>query len=252
MTISAGVGSPRRAGAARDPTAIIGAMKHPRLDPETFPTTASAVTLWGPAGEIEAATAVPEADDERLGTAIVCHPHPLHGGTMQNKVVTMAERSLRESGLRTLRFNFRGVGASAGHYDDGNGEMDDLIAVAQWVRRVRPVDQLWLAGFSFGSYVAWRAARHLSPAHMTLIAPPVAKWPFAAIVAPACPVLVLQGDLDDVAPPQPVVEWVLSMPDAPTLVRLPEADHFFHRRLMDLRGAIKHQAKAHLPPRVGG
>lgn len=227
-------------------------MKHPRLDPETFPAAASAVTLWGPAGEIEAATAVPEADDERLGTAIVCHPHPLHGGTMHNKVVTMTERALRESGLRTVRFNFRGVGASAGTYDDGDGEMDDLVAVAGWVRRVRPVDQLWLAGFSFGSYVAWRAARHLSPAHVTLIAPPVAKWPFAAIVPPACPVLVLQGDLDEVAPPQPVVEWVLSMPDPPTLVRLPDADHFFHRRLMDLRGAIKHQVKVHLPPRVGG
>jgi alpha/beta superfamily hydrolase len=227
-------------------------MKHPRLAPETFPAAASALTLWGPAGGIEAATAVPEPEDERLGTVIVCHPHPLHGGTMQNKVVTMAERSLRESGLRTVRFNFRGVGASAGTYDDGNGEMDDLIAVAEWVRRVRPVDQLWLAGFSFGAFVAWRAARHLSPAHVTLIAPPVAKWPFAAIVAPACPVLVIQGDADDVAPPQPVVEWVLSMPDPPTLVRLPEADHFFHRRLMDLRGAIRHQVKAHLPPRAGG
>lgn len=209
------------------------------------------VLLTGPAGAIEAATAVPAPGDERLGTAIVCHPHPLHGGTMDNKVVTMTERALRESGLRTVRFNFRGVGASAGTYDDGRGEMEDLIAVAEWVRRVRPVDALWLAGFSFGSFVAWRAARHLHPAHVTLIAPPVEKWPFAAIVAPACPVLVIQGEADDVAPPQPVVDWVMSMADPPTLVRLPEADHFFHRRLMDLRGAIRHQVKAHLPPKAG-
>jgi alpha/beta superfamily hydrolase len=226
-------------------------MKDARLQPEAFPAVPAAVTLWGPAGEIEAATAVPEPGDERLGTAIICHPHPLHGGTMQNKVVTMVERALRESGLRTVRFNFRGVGASAGHYDDGNGEMEDLLAVAEWVRRVRPADQLWLAGFSFGSYVAYRATRHLSPDHLMLIAPPVEKWPFESLLAPDCPWLVIQGDLDDVAPPQPVIEWVLSMPDPPTLVRLPDADHFFHRRLMDLRGAIKHQLKAHLPASVG-
>jgi len=218
-----------------------------RLDPATFPQADAKLSLFGPAGELEAATREPDAAHQRPGTAIICHPHSLHGGNLDNKVVTMTERALRESGLRTVRFNFRGVGASAGSYDEGNGEMEDLVAVAQWVRKVRPDDQLWLAGFSLGSFVVYKAARHLTPDFLILIAPPVAKWPFQAIVAPACPWLVVQGDADDIAPPQAVVEWVLSMPDPPALIRLPDADHFFHRRLMDLRGAIKHQIKAHLP-----
>src|SRR5262252_3161195 len=94
-------------------------------------------TLPGPAGVLEAATALPESADARRGTAIICHPHSQHGGTMHNKVVTIIERSLRELGLATVTFNFRGVGESAGSYDDGRGETDDLLAVAGWVQQVR-------------------------------------------------------------------------------------------------------------------
>jgi alpha/beta superfamily hydrolase len=116
--------------------------------PAHFPDAASELLLPGPAGSLELAIELPEPELARAGTAILCHPHPLHRGTMHNKVVTMAERSLRELGLRTVRFNFRGVGASEGEYDDGRGETLDLLAVAEWVQKARPNDALWLCGFS--------------------------------------------------------------------------------------------------------
>ncbi len=217
--------------------------------PAAFPQQATTFLLPGPAGAIEVAVEVPEPAEARLGTAVICHPHPLHGGTMHNKVVTITDRSLRELGLRTVRFNFRGVGASAGAHDEGNGEMDDLLAVCEWVQRVRPNDVLWLAGFSFGSYVAARAARHLPKlAQLVSIAPPVEKYAFAALPHPHAPWLVVQGEDDDVAPPQPVRDWVRAMPDPPQLVLMPEAGHFFHRKLMDLRGALKNAVRPNLPP----
>jgi alpha/beta superfamily hydrolase len=218
--------------------------------PSSFPAAASELRLTGPAGAIEALADVPEPEHERTGTAIVCHPHPLHGGSLHNKVVVMVERIVRELGLRTLRFNFRGVGASAGEYDEGRGETLDLLAVAEWVQRVRPNDALWLAGFSFGSYVALLAARHLPVKQMISIAPPVGRWDFSAAIAPPCPWLVVQGEDDDVVEPQKVFDWIEAMPDKPTLVRMPETGHFFHRRLMDLRGAIKNGVRANLPAKL--
>src|SRR6202012_4178642 len=109
-------------------------------DPDSFPDQAASFALNGPAGKLEVIGDVAERPGARRGTAIVCHPHPLQGGTMHNKVVTMVERSLRELGLDTLRFNFRGTGESEGSYDEGNGEGDDLAAVAAWVRKLRPDD----------------------------------------------------------------------------------------------------------------
>lgn len=220
--------------------------------PDAFPDGAAPFFLAGPAGALEVATARPARRDARLGTAIVCHPHSLHGGSMDNKVVTMSARALIESGLNVVRFNFRGVGQSAGVYDDGNGELADLLAVVAWVRRVRPVDKLWLAGFSFGSFVAYKAVRHATPDYLILIAPPVAKWPFDAVLPPPCPCLVIQGDADDIAPPGPVATWAEGLGDGVALVRLPGADHFFNRRLMDLRGAIKHPIREALPPPDAG
>jgi uncharacterized protein len=217
-------------------------------NPRQFPETASELRLSGPAGAIEAVAEVPEPQSARAGVALICHPHPLHGGTMHNKVVVMIERSLRELGLRTLRFNFRGVGASHGEHDDGRGETLDVLALAEWLRQVRPNDALWLAGFSFGSYVALLAARHLPVKQMISIAPPVGRWDFSAAIAPPCPWLVVQGEDDDVVEPQAVFDWIDAMADKPTLVRMPETGHFFHRRLMDLRGAIKNAVRGNLPP----
>ena len=216
--------------------------------PDAFPAAAAEFMLAGPAGRLEVATDVPEPGCARAGVAILCHPHPLGGGTLRNKVVTMLDRSLRELGLATVRFNFRGVGESEGSFDEGNGEMADLLAVAEWVQRVRPGDALWLAGFSFGAYVAAKAARHLPVKQLILVAPPVQKYPIAALPHPPCPWLVVQGEDDDVVDPQAVFDWVAETRDPPLLVRMPQTGHFFHRKLMDLRGAVKNAVKGNLPP----
>ena len=223
----------------------------PASSPAAFPGSSAPITLRGPAGPIEAAVGVPVEGDARLGSAIICHPHPQHGGTMHNKVVTIIERALRESGLATVTFNFRGVGASAGSYGDGNGETEDLIAVASWAQQVRPDTALWLAGFSFGSYVALRAAAALPVRQLISVAPPVGRWDFAALTPPPCPWLVIQGEQDEVVDAAAVYAFVAAQDPAPTLVRMPETGHFFHRRLMDLRGAIKNGVRANLPPRAG-
>ena len=215
--------------------------------PTTFPSEPATLTLAGPAGLIEAATDVPKPEDARRGVAIICHPHPLHGGTMQNKVVTMIDRALRELGFATVRFNFRGVGKSEGVHDNGHGETLDLLAVAEWAQRVRPDDALWLAGFSFGSYVAARAARHLPVRQMISVAPPVAKWSFDKLPAFAAPWLVIQGEDDDIAEPQAVRDWLKRTEHPPQLVELPATGHFFHGKLMDLRGAIKNAVRTNLP-----
>jgi alpha/beta superfamily hydrolase len=221
---------------------------NPIIAPAEFPAAAAALTLPGPAGILEAATNVPEAADARAGVAVICHPHPLQGGTMHNKVVTTLERSLRELGLATVVFNFRGTGASQGTYDDGVGETDDLIAVARWAQHARPQEALWLAGFSFGSYVTARAAPQLPVRQMISVAPPVGRWDFSPLASPLCPWLIVQGETDEIVDPQAVYAWVAAQPEPPTLVRMPQTSHFFHGRLLDLRGAIKNGVRANLPP----
>ena len=220
--------------------------------PTAFPSDSANVQLRGGAGAIEAVASAPDEKHARKGIAVVCHPHPLQGGTMHNKVVTMIERSLRELGLATIIFNFRGVGASEGTFDDGRGETDDVLAIAEWAQRVRPDDALWLAGFSFGSYVAARAAPQLPVRQMLSVAPPIGRWDFNSLASPLCPWLIIQGEADEVVDPEAVYAWVAAHPDPPALVRMPETGHFFHRRLMDLRGAIKNGVRSNLPPRVDG
>ena len=216
--------------------------------PTPFPEHSSTLILPGPAGALEVAVDLPDADDARAGYAIVCHPHPLEGGTMHNKVVTMAARSLRELGLATLRFNFRGVGASEGSYDNGRGETLDLLAVAQWAAQARPQWTPWLAGFSFGAWISLLGARHVPAMQVISIAPPAGRWDFSAVLPPACPWLVIQGEADDVVAPQAVYDWLAKLEASPTLVKMPDTGHFFHRRLMDLRGAIKNGVRRNLPP----
>ncbi len=217
-------------------------------DPTRFPDQAASFMLDGPAGKLELISETADPAAARRGVAVICHPHPLQGGTMHNKVVTMVERALRESGLDTVRFNFRGTGNSEGSYDEGRGEGDDLAAVVAWVRRVRDGDAIWLAGFSFGSYVSIAQAAALRADALVSIAPPVGRWEFETIALPDCPWLIVQGEEDEVVEPQAVFDWVDALPQRPELVRMPETSHFFHRRLMDLRGAIKHAVRSWLPP----
>ena len=212
-----------------------------------FPSESTTLLLDGPVGALEVAVDRSEAAPLPV-VAIICHPLPIEGGTMHNKVVTMLARSLRELGLDTVRFNFRGTGNSEGSFDDGVGEADDLRAVVAWVRAQRPDAALWLAGFSFGAYVSLRMAAELQPSMLVSIAPPVRRsWDFDSLVPPTCPWLVIQGEADEVVDPQAVFDWIDTMRDPPDLVRMPDTGHFFHRKLMDLRGAIKHGVRAYLP-----
>jgi alpha/beta superfamily hydrolase len=220
--------------------------------PGEFPAEHGEFILRGPAGALECAADVPEPAEERPATVIMCHPHPEHGGTMRNKVVTIIERSMRELGLRTVRFNFRGAGESEGSFDDGYGETDDLFAVAEWVRHVRPDDSLWLGGFSFGSYVALRAALNLDIGQLISIAPPVDRYAFDSLHHPECPWLVIQGDEDEVVSIDAVKDWVGKLKPPPELIVMQEADHFFHRRIMDLRGLLKNGVRDQLPEPVAG
>jgi len=220
----------------------------PFPDPSAFPDQLTEFTLQGPAGSLEAISDVAERPGARRGVAVICHPNSKDGGTMHNKVVTMLERSLRECGMDTLRFNFRSAGESAGEYDNGKGESDDLAAAVAWVRKVRPNDVLWLAGFSFGSYVTLRNAAKLKAEALISIAPPVGRWEHETLALPSCPWLVVMGEDDEVVEPQAVFDWIDSLEPPPELVRMPETGHFFHRRLMDLRGAVKHWAHDYLPP----
>ena len=217
-------------------------------DPIAQPAGADATpTIPGPAGRIEAAFDAAEAPALPI-LAIVCHPLPTEGGTMHNKVVTMAARALRESGVATLRFNFRGVGASDGAFDDGTGELDDLRAVAGWARERFPGHALWLAGFSFGAWVSLRAAEELGAAALISIAPPVGRsWAFGDIALPTMPWLVIQGDADEIVDANAVRDWVTGLPSPPVLVEMPDTSHFFHRKLMDLRGALKNGIRGWLP-----
>ena len=198
-----------------------------------------AVVIPGPAGDLQAMWGAGTAGDGRV--AVVCHPHPLHGGSMDNKVVTTLLRTWRDAGVATLRFNFRGTGASAGVHDEGRGEIDDLLAVVAWLRDLQGCHRLQLAGFSFGAWVAAAAAarlpRDVRLERLVLVAPPVQYEGFAALAVPAG-TLVVQGEADDVVDPAAVRAWVASRPLPPELLSFAEAGHFFHGRLTELKAAL--------------
>ena len=174
----------------------------------------------------------------RTGFGVVCHPHPLHGGTLQNKVVHTLARALQEQGMPTLRFNYRGVGQSAGVYDEGRGEGDDALAVIAWGRARWPETALVLAGFSFGAMVALRIAPTAQPVRLITVAPPVTRAQFADIEPPPCPWLIVQGEADELVDYREVQAWAARFNPPPLLRLLPGVDHFFHGRLHELRAAV--------------
>jgi alpha/beta superfamily hydrolase len=220
------------------------------IQSDEFPASRHEFFLRGPAGKLECVADVPKPADERPATIVICHPHPLHGGTMHNKVVTIMGRSMRELGLRTIRFNFRGAGESEGEHDEGYGETDDLFAVTEWVRRGRPNDELWLGGFSFGSFITVRAAQNLKLGQLISIAPPVDRFEFSKLQHPNCPWLVIQGDEDEVVCVEDVACWIEKLEPPPEFLIMEQAGHFFHRRLMDLRGLLKNGVCPNLPEKT--
>ncbi len=147
-------------------------------------------------------------------------------------------RAFVAQGAATLRFNFRGVGASAGSYDEGRGETEDLLAVVRAGQARLPGLPLWLGGFSFGSFVALRGERRAGAARLVTVAPPVGRWDFGAIAAPACPWLVIQGDRDELVDANAVSAWVVQLAPHASVVRLPDAEHFFHGRLAEVKQAV--------------
>lgn len=215
-----------------------------------FPAESSTLALTGPAGALEVAVDPPDAEVAPLPlVAIICHPLPTEGGTMHNKVVTMVARSLRELGATTVRFNFRGTGDSEGTFDNGIGEQDDLRAVAAWVRAQRPGDTLWLAGFSFGAFVSIRASETLEPTTLISLAPPFGRRDFGDLsTVPTMPWLVVMGEDDEIVEPEEVYRWLEDAePPQLQLVKMPATTHFFHGKLVDLRGVIKNTARHWLP-----
>jgi uncharacterized protein len=196
------------------------------------------LTIPGPAGALQAIADEAEGDPQPR-YAVVCHPHPLYGGTMDNKVVYTVARALQSVGIATLRFNFRGVGASEGAYDEGRGETQDAAAVADYGAARWPGKRLVLAGFSFGSYVALRLAGERQPAYLVTVAPPVSLFDLAALPPPRCPWLIVQGGADEMVEPAGVFAWAERLNPQPGLVVMPGVGHFFHGHLSELRDAVR-------------
>jgi uncharacterized protein len=201
------------------------------------PPRAEPLLIAGPAGGIEALLEDPQGGS-RAGFAVLCHPHPQHGGTMLNKVVFTLARTLQELGLPTLRFNYRGVGQSAGSYDHGRGESADALAVVAWGRSRWPDAPLTLAGFSFGSMVALLAAPVAQPVQLITVAPAVTHAEFAEIEPPSCPWLIVQGEADEVVDYRAVVAFADRFSPPPRVQLLPGVDHFFNRRLPELHDTV--------------
>lgn len=207
--------------------------------PAIWPEEAQKLLLAGPEGPIEAVAAGGSAQPQRI--AVICHPHSLHGGSMDNKVVTSVERTLRDLGAATLRFNFRGVGASAGQFDHGQGEGEDLASVVAQARAWAGDVPLWLAGFSFGSYVAARMADTLGAELLISVAPPVGRFAFGGFSRPACRWIVVQGEADEVVDPDEVFRWLDGVQPPVELVRFAETGHFFHGKIVELRQRLTAQ-----------
>ena len=205
---------------------------------EFRPPVPQPAIVEGPLGVLEARVEDPAPGVVPRAVGVICHPHPLHGGTMQNKVVHTLARAMQELGVPTLRFNFRGVGASAGAYGDGIGEVDDALAAIAWARARWRCEALWLAGFSFGAAVSLEAARVARPAALVSVAPPVGRIIVGHVERPACPWLVVHGEQDELVDAQAVRTWTAAFDPPPELAMLGDATHFFHGRLGELRSRV--------------
>jgi alpha/beta superfamily hydrolase len=197
--------------------------------------------IAGPAGNIECAVDEPEGGASRR-IALVAHPHPLHGGTLDNKVAQTLARIFADLGYIAVRPNFRGVGASEGTHDHGEGETDDLVAVVEWAQaRFGPLP-VAAAGFSFGAYVVTRMAARVAVERLVLVGMPHGMVTGGRTYTPGTvpeDTIVIHGENDETAPLANVLEW--ARPQELPIVLVPGADHFFHRRLHLLRRIVKGQ-----------
>ncbi len=200
----------------------------------------------GPVGDIEGYLhrgAVAQVSGPSL-VAVICHPNPSQGGTMDNKVVTTLMRTYRDLGVDTLRFNFRGIGKSQGSFDQGRGELADLQAVLAWVRAQYPQAQLLLAGFSFGSAMAAQASHDVPQlAHLLLVAPPVERYAYDRDGRFSCPVTVVIGGRDELVNAAGVHAWSAQLTPAAQLLAYPDAGHFFHGLLSQLKSDLSERLR---------
>ncbi len=196
----------------------------------------------GPAGVLEAA--IDRCAGAEVGTAVIAHPHPLFGGTMTNKVVQTLARAAVLAGLNAVRFNFRGVGASAGTWDEGKGERDDMLAV---IEQLAPSGPLVLAGFSFGAFVT----SHVLPAvqahrdvrHVVLVGTAASRFQVATIAPELhARTLVVHGEADDTVPLASVMDW--ARPQTLPVTVVPGGGHFFHGQLPLLRELVCRHLRA--------
>ena len=191
----------------------------------------------GPAGDLELLIEVPTAGAP-VAVAVCCHPHPLFGGSLTNKVIHTVARAFVTAGAATVRFNFRGVGASAGVHDDGRGECEDLRAVVAWARERWPGLPLWLGGFSFGAWIGLRCHAALAATRLVTVAPPAGRWDFSDVAPPTQPWLVIQGLRDELVSAAEVEQFARANGAALHWAPIAEADHFFHGRLSEVRNAV--------------
>ena len=198
------------------------------------------ILIDGPVGQLESLYQdVPDAH----GVVLICHPNPVQGGTMLNKVVSTLQRTARDAGLITLRFNYRGVGASAGSHDMGTGEVDDAQAAAAWLRERHPALPLTLLGFSFGGFVAAALGGRLEAEgvklkHLFMVAPAVMRLSGTEAAPQNAPLTIIQPDADEVIEPQIVYDWSAALPRPHELLKVAECGHFFHGKLTDLKDLV--------------
>jgi alpha/beta superfamily hydrolase len=185
----------------------------------------------GPAGRIECAVDLP---DDHRGIALIAHPHPLFGGTLDNKVVQTLARSFVELGYAAVRPNFRGVGATEGTHDEGRGELEDMAAVLAWAQTQFGDSPPVLAGFSFGSFVQTHLAQRVAPERMVLVGVAVNRFDAQAVPANT---LVIHGEVDETVPLADVLDW--ARPQELPVIVVPGADHFFHQKLAVLRSIVQ-------------
>lgn len=215
---------------------------------QVFEDGQACVLLPGAVGVLEAITHTPDCLKANV-TAVICHPHPQHGGTLHNKVVTTLHRACAGLGVRTVRFNYRGVGNSQGAFDQGVGEAADVLAVIDWVRRTRAGDRIWLLGFSFGASMVLKACEQAADPidYVVCVAPPVDKPYFSAPWPSRCHGLVIQGDQDEVVSASAVTDWVNHIvQNRPDYVVFADVGHFFHGQLIALRACVQDALVQHI------
>jgi len=197
-----------------------------------------AIIIPGPVGDLEAVLHSPESCDYS-NFGIICHPHPLQDGTMNHKVVTTIAKAFTNMNIACIRFNFRGVGNSAGSYGNVVGEVEDCMAVVAWVQSQWPQAKLYMTGFSFGAYVAAEVATKVPTTQLISVAPSVERMPYYELPKINCPWLVIMGEQDEVVSPKAVFDWYDQLDANKTLIKFPEAGHFFHGKLPELQRAIE-------------